>query len=663
MIKKCLLFILISGIATVSSAQESAVQQTVENLLESVGEDLSDDTDIQEILDDLEYFRQNPLKINLATIEEFSRLHLLSEPQINNLIVFREKTGTIFSLYEMVTIDGFSPDLLQKIEPFISFDIQEKNTGRKNSSTDLFVRSSRTFSKVNQSANANYEGSPEKYYLRMKHTSADFEYGLVAEKDPGEAFFSQSNKYGFDYTGVYANFRLGQKGNRIFAGDYRVRFGQGLVASQGFSMGKSAETTQVFRSDQGIRSYSSTDENQFFRGFAGQFNYRNFTFLPFISLHRMDANIDTLEGKPFFGAFQTSGYHRTGSEIAGENSLEQFAGGGHITWSYDRWSFGITSVYTRFDAEMSRGDDSYNQFLPEGKESLVAGIDWKGSIKKVFFFGEAAISVNSGKALLVGVMTKPASNVEFSLVYRNFNKTYFSYYSNTFAESSRINDEHGLYMGLKVFPARGWIFWAYADFFRHQWIKYLTAAPSNGTEFFAQVSYSPSKETVFYLRLFQEDKEQRLISGNLKYNEQQLINRLRFNFTHELNEQISLKSRLELSFYSKQSNEKGFLICQDVTYKPMGKSFALNGRLAYFKTDGYNPRLYAYENDLLYSFSVPALYGNGIRSYFNFQNRLNSKITLWLKLATIHQFAQTNGDQTVDATTKSEIKLQVRYQF
>lgn len=663
MIKKYILIVWISGVAAFARAQEQVGQQTVEDLLESAGENLSDDTDIQEMLDDLESFRQNPLKINVATAEELTQLHLLSEPQINNLVSFREKTGTIFSLYEMASIDGFSPDMLQKIEHFITFEIQDKNSGKKKSSGDIFVRSTRAFSSADQSASTKYEGSPERHYLRLKQTLSNFEYGLVAEKDPGEAFFSQSNKLGFDYTNAWLNFGLGQAGTRVFAGSYRVRFGQGLVASQGFSMGKSAETTQVFRSDQGIRSYSSTDENQYFHGLAAQFNYRHFTFLPFISLHRLDAHIDTLEGKPFFGAFQTSGYHRTGSEIAGENSLNQLAGGGHVTYSHNRWSFGLTTVYTRYHVAMNRSDEPYNWFLPEGKENVVAGFDWKGSIKKVFLFGEAAVSANSGRALLTGVMMKPASSAEFSMVYRNFNQTFFSYYSNAFAESSRINDEQGLYMGIKVFPAPRWIIWAYADFFRHRWIKYLTSAPSNGTEFLAQVSYSPSRETNFYLRLFQEEKEQRLISGNLRYNEQQLINRLRFNFTHALNEQISLKNRLEISFYSKQSSEKGFLICQDIIFKPHEKPYTLNGRLAWFKTDGYNSRLYAYENDLLYSFSIPPYYGRGIRCYLNFQHQLGSKFTVWLKLATTHQFAQNNTEPSVDSSTKYEIKIQVRYHF
>jgi len=657
--KRLCLLIWIFSVAAFSNAQNPVVNQVTEDLLESVGENMSDDSDIQEILDDLEGFRQNPLKINLASGDDLMRLHLLSEVQINNLIAYREKTGAIYSLYELAAVDGVTPDILQKLEPFISFEVVEAQSGKKRSSTDLLLRSTRAFSSADQTK---YEGSPERYYLRMKHISTRMEYGVVAEKDPGEALFSRSNKHGFDYNSAFANFRIGQK-NRVFVGDYHVRFGQGLVAWQGFSMGKSAETTQVFRSGQGVKSYSSTDENQFSRGIAGQFAYRKFTFYPFLSRHKLDASTDTLEGKTYFGAFQTSGYHRTSSEIAGDNSLEQIVGGGHITYSHNQWSVGLTTVYNRFDAYLDRSDEPYNQFLPEGKDNLVAGLDWKGSFKKAFLFGETAVSKNSGKALLAGIMMKPASNAELSLVYRNINKTYFSFFSNAFTESSRTNDEHALYLGLKVFPAPHWILWGYADFFRHQWLKYTTAAPSSGVEFFAQVSYNPTRRTNFYLRFFQEEKEQRLINRAFKYNEQQLINRLRLNFTHTLNEQISLKSRIEFSFYSKQSSEKGVLVYQDVAFKPLQKSFAMNGRLAWFSTDGYNSRLYAYENDLLYSFSVPALYGNGIRAYFNFQQKLGNKFTLWLKCATTHQFAQNADEMNVDSSTKSEIKLQIRYQF
>lgn len=658
--KQVLLLIGFLGCVAWASAQNQNASQAVEDLLESVGENMSDDTDIQEILDDWEGFRQRPLNVNKATKGEWLRLHLLSEVQVNNLMAYRSKTGAIYSIYELAAVDGFSPGLLQKIEPFLSFEISDGRPESKRSSTDLFARSTRKFSSSDQTK---YEGAPERYYFRMKHVSTRLEYGLVAEKDPGEAFFSQSNKQGFDYTGAFANFGFGRKDNRLFAGDYHVRFGQGLVAWQGFSMGKSAETTQVLRSEEGVRSYLSTDENQFFRGVAAQIKLRNVTFYPFVSAHKIDASIDTIDGQRYFGAFQTSGYHRTGSEIAGENALHQIAGGGHVTYSIGQWSLGATAVYTRFDAFMDRSDEPYNQFLPEGRENVTGGFNWKGALKKVFVFGEAAVSKNAGKALIAGVMTNPTSNSELSLVYRNINKTYFSFFSNAFTESSRVNDERAIYIGAKVLPASRWAVQAYADFFRHQWLKYTTSAPSSGTEFLVQVSYAPSRLTSYYLRFFQEEKGQRLIDGALRYNQQQLINRLRLNFSHDLNDRVSLKSRLEFSFYSKQAGEQGFLVYQDVAYKPLHKPCALNGRLAYFSTDGYNSRLYTYENDLLYSFAVPALYGNGLRAYVNFQHKLNRRITFWLKFAATKQLELEGAEATDNHSIIPELKFQVRCQL
>jgi len=253
--------------------------------------------------------------------------------------------------------------------------------------------------------------------------------------------------------------------------------------------------------------------------------------------------------------------------------------------------------------------------------------------------------------------------LNFSLVYRNINKTYFSYFSNAFTESSRVNDEHALYLGLKFYPAPRWIINMYSDIFKFKWIKYTTTAPSTGTESFAQVSYNPSVTTHYYLRIFSEDKEQRLISGNLKYDEPQLTDRVRFNFSHDMNQQFSLNSRMEFSYYRKQVREDGFLICQDVIYKPSDKPFALNGRIAYFNTEGYNSRIYAYENDILFSFSIPALYGEGIRSYINLRYKMSDKFTLWLKLDTTHQFAKNESQQTTDSSTSYEIKIQVRYKF
>ncbi|MBL7965400.1 MAG: helix-hairpin-helix domain-containing protein [Prolixibacteraceae bacterium] len=650
-------------ICAVGFAQESTVQRIIEEFLESKSDESLDDQDIQEILDDLEYFVQNPLKVNLEGKERFLQLHFLSEMQIDALLAYRNKTGMIYSVYELASVDGFSPELLQRLEPFLSFDSDKSVTRNKKSSGDILLRGTRNFSSESSASASKFEGSPERFYVRMKQSLAGFEYGMVAEKDPGEAFFSQSNKHGFDYFSGFVNAKLNNGGTRIFAGDYHVRFGQGLVISQGFSMGKSSETTQVFRSGEGIRSYSSTDENQFFRGLAGQFNFKKISVYPFVSFHKVDANVDNLNNQPYFGAFQTSGYHRSGSEISGENTVGQLAGGAHVSVAFGNWGFGLTSVYNRFNVPIDRDDAPYNQFLPEGQESLVSGINWKGSFRNLFVFGEAGVSRLNGKALVVGGLFKPVANAELSAVYRSINKTYFSYFANAFTESSKVNDEQAFYLGVKIFPAARWSIAGYVDLFRHQWIKYMTASPSSGTEWLAQVSYFPSRKTNFYIRFFQEEKAQKLVLEKLKYNETQKISRLRLHGSSALNDQITLKSRIEMSFYSRQSLERGFLVSQDIGYAPAGKPFSFNGRLAYFKTDGYNSRIYEYENDILYAFSIPALFGNGLRAYANLQWRVNNQFTLWLKFASTHQFADTGGDEPAPASSKSELKIQVRYQF
>lgn len=656
----CLIILILSSVGTLP-AQEPDNQQTLEDLMESMGQEPDETADFQEILDDLTYLGQHPLEINSASKEELQRLHFLSDIQIDDLIEFRIKTGLVYSIYELASIEGFNIGLLQKLEPFISFDFKGNANRNKRSSTDVIGRSTRAFSK-GEARNPDYEGSMERYYLRLKHTSTNLEYGMVAEKDPGEAFLAGSNKYGFDYMGAYANLRIGPSG-RIFIGDYHVNFGQGLVANQGFSLGKTSETTQVFHSGQGIRSSSSTDENQFFRGIASQLKLGHFTLIPFVSLRTLDANIDTIDDKPYFGAFQTSGYHRTASEIANKDALEQMVGGGYAGLSYKRWSIGFTGVFTRFNARMDRSDEPFNQFLWEGKQNFVGSIDWKGSIRNLFLFGEAAENANNGKALLTGLLLKPASNAELTAVYRNINKTYFSFYSNAFTESSRVNDEHSLYLGFKFFPAPHWTLQTYTDLYEYRWIKYTTAAPSNGTEIFAQMTYLPSERTELYVRFFQQVKKVKVILGNYKYNEPQQINRYRINFSQKISDNFTLKSRIECTFYSKLTDEKGYLVYQDLIYQPLGKRFSMNGRLAYFNTDSYNSRLYAYENDLLYSFSIPALYGKGIRSYLNFRQTFSERFSLWLKAAVTYRISQKGTEESDVSDTNSELKIQLRYQF
>src|SRR5690606_23158683 len=98
-----------------------------------------------------------------------------------------------------------------------------------------------------------YQGSPDKFLLRYRLSHPkDFSFGVTAEKDAGEPFGWQPGKrlYGFDF--YSAHVQLYDRGafKTIALGDYQLQFGQGLLLSSGFSVGKGAETITTVRRSQ-----------------------------------------------------------------------------------------------------------------------------------------------------------------------------------------------------------------------------------------------------------------------------------------------------------------------------------------------------------------------------------------------------------------------------
>jgi hypothetical protein len=84
----------------------------------------------------------------------------------------------------------------------------------------------------------------------------------------------------------------------------------------------------------------------------------------------------------------------------------------------------------------------------------------------------------------------------------------------------------------------------------------------------------------------------------------------RTQFNYKIDDRFSLRSRVELSFFGNKMTtlQNGFLIFVDLVYKPVLRAFSGNVRLSYFETDGYDSRIYAYENDVLYGYSIPVFF-------------------------------------------------------
>ena len=86
-----------------------------------------------------------------------------------------------------------------------------------------------------------------------------------------------------------------------------------------------------------------------------------------------------------------------------------------------------------------------------------------------------------------------------------------------------------------------------------------------------------------------------------------------------------------------KASEDGFLVFAELHQKSIA-NFSCKLRLQYFETDGYNSRIYAFENDVLYSYSIPSFFDKGVRYYINLNYEATKKISVWLRWAqTIYQ--------------------------
>ncbi|MGQ8338380.1 helix-hairpin-helix domain-containing protein [Sunxiuqinia sp. A32] len=648
-------------------------QQPIENwqdqILDFIESTYSGDEnlDVEQLIEDLQRLAENPLNINNCSFYDLKQLSLLSPIQIQNLLSYRKNYGKILSAYELIAVDGFEPTLIKVIQPFIYFGDSQQDSIKSYSKQEIILRATQLVEKQKGFKEPKkYEGSPLKFYTRYRYSTQQINFGLTAEKDAGESFLQSSNKTGFDYFSGYASYNSRNNENQIIVGDYRLQFGQGLVAWQGFSLGKSSEVTQGAKFNQGIKPYTSTNENMYMRGITSLLTLGKFKFTPFFSIKNFDANIDSVNQQAIFTSFQTSGLHRTQSEIADKNSVQERSIGSYLTFSGHNYTIGITALNTKYNLPLDRRDAEYNQFLFEGKQLSNFSIDYQVGFNRYFHFAEFATSSTKGMAIITGILAKPIDKIETSIIYRNIGKRYNAPYAMAFTEGSKINDEEGIYIGMKLFPAPKISLVLYADYFKHRSIKYTTIAPSKGSEYLFQVNYQLNRKWETYVRYFYEIKPVKATVDGEKINLNQTRQKLRIHVSGDLSNRFFLRSRFELSRYAHDHHSKGFLLFQDIGFQSEKLNSKWWLRLSYFNTDDYDARIYTYENDLLYQFAIPAFYNEGVRSYLNGKVKICEKTEIWIKASRTWFFdVESIGSSysQIDGNKRTELKIQLRHRF
>ncbi len=667
-------------------AQTPETPANTEQQMEAITENNEDaETEDDSYLQQMEQYIRNPVNLNSADESALKELRILTQIQIQNVISYRSLFGKFISIYELQAVPGWDIVTIQKLRPYItvstSIDLFTSiNQRLKTGEHSLLARLTQTPEKskgylIDPSSAINfYPGSPQKLLLRYKYQFKNLlQYGIVAEKDAGEQFFKGKQKQGFDfYSAHFFTRNIGIIKSLAF-GDFTVNLGQGLTQWQSLAFKKSPDVINIKRQAAVLRPYNSAGEINFHRGVGITLAKNQWQATVFASYKNIDANLvaDTSQTQDdFVSSLQTSGYHRTKSETDDKGVQRQFAFGGNLSYQINRLHIGINGIQYKFKLPLEKDNDPYNKFALSGSSFGNYSIDYSYTFKNLHFFGEAASSGKFDKAFINGLLISAANNVDMSLLYRNVEKSYQSLYTNAFTESTYPNNEKGLYAGISIRPSVDWRIDGYADFYKFPWLRYRVDAPSAGSDFLVQATYKPNKQLEIYSRYRSEAKAINYNPDNLTLSPvtRKPKQNWRMQISFKINTLVTLRTRAELIWFDKKGNqpEEGFLSYFDFLLKPLLKPYSGSIRLQYFETSGYNSRVYAYENDVLYSFSIPVFYDKGIRYYINSNYDINKKLTIWLKWAqTIYRDKMLVGSglDEITGNKKSEIKLQIISRF
>jgi hypothetical protein len=679
-----------------------------------------------EQLEHLQYLINHPVNLNKATLYDLEISQLFHPQTLNALLEHRAGVGPLLSIYELQAIPYFTLDYIHQILPYVTLNKSIEDYHLKFSKLishgnyQVFLRYSQSFPKKKGYLENNYLGSPNNIYLRYRYNySNKFYYGVTMEKDAGETMFKPNSKQGFDFYSYHVFWRMNSKIKAIALGDYHINFGQGLVIWTGFGFNKSSNIQSVKKESNSLKPYSALNEINFLRGAAINIQLNTFQLTAFASHKAIDANIafsDSSNSILENNSIQTSGLHRTESELANKGNLKESIFGFNLQYKKRDKHIGLNLVSTIYDEAIKNSNRAYNQFYFQNKHLLNSSLDYHFLIKSFHFFGETAMSFSSdqlGGATINGVLFNPDKNIDLSLLHRFYSPKYQNnFYANAFAESSRANNEHGLYFGTQIKTSKKTSVASYIDYYLFPWLNFNSDKPSKGYDIMFRFDFKQKKKFETYIAFRRETKEANvkidlgsndailITSRNRKYlnayfpnidlstfqslrissqiNKQEIEaatfviptvqQRLRWHIMYKANKNWTFQSRIEFSFFNDKINrpQSGVLFYQDINFNKMEIPIAFSLRLVLFDIPQFNSRIYTYENDVLTAFSIPALFNAGIRYYINMHYKITRNLDLWLRFS--HTYyndvsQKGTGNDEVNQNKIYDLKMQLRLKF
>jgi hypothetical protein len=668
----------------VAQQKERSVADIIARIYEHMKEENQTGLDFTALEEELEYFSQHPVNLNNTSRQELERLQFLNDIQIENLLYYLYRNTPVYTIYELQLVDGFDRFVIQDLLPFVTIGPYEpKHAGLpslkqivKYGKNEMVLRSGRTLEKKqgyrhtdNDSAaiadGKRYLGDPYSLSVRyaFRYRSA-IQAGCSAEKDEGEQFWGSYHK-GFDFYSAYFQLHTAGWLKTLVIGSFRVAFGQGLVVQPEQSIGKTGSITNVITRGSGLTRTGSTGESNYLRGIGVTLKSGRTEASLFFSSRKIDG--DSAGG--VFSSFKTDGLHRTFGSLINKSTVSMRIAGGNVSRTFGWGRLGLTfaDVMLGVPLQPALRPDAIWHF--SGRHQFSAGISYRVRWQKFNFFGETATVSSGGVASLNGLCISAASTVDIVILHRSYSPRYDALLAHAFSEGSTAGNESGLYIGIETHPYRKWKVSAYADSFRFPWLKYGVSRPSSGYDALLLLTFVPSRSVEMNWRITSEEKEKNLPSmSTTYYTGIYSKNALRYQLSYNVGKTWRLKNLVEMNRTDDEVSTPhyGYLLSQELSFDGRKIPLSLDLRYELFDAADYANRIYSFEQDILYAFSVPMLYGRGSRCYLNMRYDFSRLFSLWFKVVQTWYGDVAGigtGTESVASDHKTEIRTSLRWRF
>lgn len=579
------------------------------------------ETDYEQLQTDLYAFHDSPIDLNHTSDEELSQLYFLSPQQIDDILAYADRHPFV-SFYELRLIPSLADYEVRDLLPFVTITSDNPSTPQPDElllyPKEVFAYASHEIlTRVDARNIEAYEGT-DPMYIQTRYR---FDYrrrvtfGAQLRRPAGGQ--ARDLQYG-----AYIQLRdITPHLHTVVGGNFQASFGQGLVLAPVFHAGRSMYVSTVGQQTNGLRYYSSVDG----RGLHGagatlRWEWRKETRLDLSALYSLKRTNDS-----------------TWHHLIGAN----------LTLRHKRLEVQLTGIENLYsDSIHPYRNAAYNSHYFRGRAQAVIGASARYNYGWFDAFAEVATAQNRekwGVGVMAGSRFYPTRGVTLLALYRYYSPHFDNALGYAFSETSRIGDENGGYLGFDITRFSHWRLLGYGDVFYFTGPKYgLPEAPSLGFDAMFEAQY---KWLSWRVRARQK--------GNRTYS-----TRLQFKYSQGA---WSLRTTGDANY----AQSYGLSLAQDVTYNfqlsdlatrvPLSLTFRLQG----FDAREWDNRIYLYEHDVLYAFSIPATYGLGGRAYLCLRWQIIPQVTLYLK-ASETIYAKQWADAHNRPFTRTDIHLLLR---